>query len=124
VRGIVTHTAVALLLAISSISWNSYKATFYTVAENGTRTASGVPYNNYKMTAASNQYPLGTVVVVKNIKTKDSVIVTITDRINQRYSDTRIDLTPRAFKQLAPLHKGIIKVKTRPLWPWTQQQKN
>ena len=46
---------------------------------NGSKTADGSRFNKYAMTAASNVYPLGSVVKVTNVKNGKSVEVKITD---------------------------------------------
>lgn len=53
---------------------------FYGKDFHGKRTASGSIYNMYAMTAAHKTLPFGTKVKVTNSKTKESVIVKITDR--------------------------------------------
>jgi rare lipoprotein A len=87
-------------------------ASYYTVKSNGgTRTASGTPLNDYKLTAAHRSFPLGTKLKVTNTKTNQSVIVTVTDR--GPFTRNRIiDLSLEAAKQIGLTSKeGIIKVQ-------------
>jgi rare lipoprotein A len=68
-------------------------------------TASGEVMNPHAMTCASWEYPLGT--RLKVTCGNRSVIV----RVNDRGGYHALDLSPAAFKTLAPLSRGIIKVK-------------
>lgn len=78
-------------------------ATFYDDWYIGRLTASGVPFSQERYFGASNQYPLGSKVKVKY---KGKVIkVKIVDRC-----DCSLDLSKRAFKDLASLVKGKINV--------------
>ena len=79
-------------------------ATFYSDFFHGQLMANGKIFNQNNLTAASSIFPLGTKLIVKN--GKKSVKVTVTDRCN-----CELDLSKKAFKQLASLENGIIKVK-------------
>lgn len=61
------------------------------------------------MTAAHNSLPKGAMVHVINTQNNKSVDVKIIDRGIQ--SDAVIDLSADAFRQLAPLGKGVIEVR-------------
>lgn len=56
-------------------------ASQYQLAENGIRTASGQVYDMYNLTAAHANLPLMSTIVVKNLRTRRSVVVTINDRL-------------------------------------------
>lgn len=76
----------------------------------------GIMANNKRfdenaMTCASRHHKLGTRLRITHIKTGKSIIVKVTDRIAKRFKHKRIDLTKAAFKKLAKLDKGIIKIK-------------
>ncbi|MDM8569299.1 septal ring lytic transglycosylase RlpA family protein [Thiotrichales bacterium HSG1] len=58
-------------------------ASQYQLSEHGMKTTSGQIYDMYGMTAAHINLPLMSTVVVKNLRTKRSVIVTINDRLHQ-----------------------------------------
>lgn len=100
------------------------EASYYSVSSNGgTRTTSGIPLNDSKLTAASNAYSLGTLVRVTNLANNKSVEVKITDRgpfatkngktiKPLRPHPTRIiDLSRAAATSIYNLHTGKIKVK-------------
>ena len=61
------------------------------------------------LTAAHNTLPKGTFVDVVNVATGKRVTVKINDRGIQ--SDAVIDLSPEAFRVLAPLASGVISVR-------------
>lgn len=102
---------LSLLLLLSSLTPIQAQegvvyASWYNIAG---ITASGKIYNPNGFTAAYNYLPLKTKVKITNIKNNKSVIVWINDRTCK--GNKRIDLTPRAFRQIADLRQGIIKVK-------------
>lgn len=90
-------------------------ASWYSIKSNGGRhTASGIPLDNNKLTAAHKTLPMGTKVRVTNLDNQKSVVVTINDR--GPYKRGRIiDLTQGAFKKLGALKKGLLRVKIKPL---------
>ncbi|MDM8566269.1 RlpA-like double-psi beta-barrel domain-containing protein [Candidatus Halobeggiatoa sp. HSG11] len=57
-------------------------ASQYKLAEHGMKTSSGQIYDMYGMTAAHTELPLMSTVVVKNLRTGRSVVVTINDRLH------------------------------------------
>lgn len=78
-------------------------------------TASGAKFNEDAFTAASWQYPLGSIVKVLNVENGKSVVVLINDRGPGKrfYSRGRIiDLTKASFAKIAELEKGVVNVKT------------
>jgi rare lipoprotein A len=82
-------------------------ATYYHPSLAGRTKANGQRYNPNAMTAASNNYRLGTRVRVTNRRNGKSVAVTITDRCG----NCSIDLSRAAFQQIAPLKQGRVSVK-------------
>jgi rare lipoprotein A len=82
-------------------------ATFYSKRFEGRKTASGIKFRNDSMYAAHKSLKFGT--RVKIFTNKDTVIVTIVDR-GQLYGRT-FDLSQKAFKQLHPLKRGVVKIK-------------
>lgn len=87
-------------------------ASYYADKFNGRKTASGEVFSNQGMTCASNNYALGTHVEVTNVKTGQSIICKVNDRIGKK---GRIDLSKKAFLQLAPLSQGLAKVSVQPV---------
>lgn len=77
----------------------------------GRKTASGVRFDNSKLTAAHKKLPFGTKLKITNEKNNKSVIVVVTDRgpfINGR----EIDLSKKAFMDITSNKKGgVVFVK-------------
>ena len=78
-------------------------------------TAMNIPFNAQLLEAAMWDVPLGSVVRVTNLCTKQSVIVRITDRGPAKRLKRVIDLTYYAFSQISFVRKGLIKVKVEVL---------
>ncbi|MDI4507708.1 septal ring lytic transglycosylase RlpA family protein [Moraxella lacunata] len=93
-------------------SAHSTTASYYADKFNGRKTANGEVFSNNGMTCASNRYKLGAYVEVTNAKTGKSITCKVNDRIGKA---GRIDLTKNAFKQLAPLSVGLVKVQVKPV---------
>lgn len=88
------------------------QASYYADKFQGRQTASSDIYTHDKLTGASNVYDLGDSVEVCNTDNGKCVIIEINDRIHPRFRH-RVDLTPRAFKAIGELDKGILNVETR-----------
>ena len=84
-----------------------YESTWYNLPGNITK--SGEVFNSNKMTCASNKFPIGTILKVTNKKNKRSVIVRVND--TGKMSDNVIDLSKGAFKKIAKLEEGRIKIR-------------
>lgn len=97
-----------------SLVFKPYKknahASYYHNKFNGRRTASGLKFDNSKLTAAHKKLPFGTIVRVTNEANGKSVIVEITDR--GPFSKVReIDLTRKAFMDIAAnKNSGVVIV--------------
>ncbi|WP_323841428.1 MULTISPECIES: septal ring lytic transglycosylase RlpA family protein [unclassified Moraxella] len=100
------------MIALQTAQANTTTASFYADKFNGRKTASGEVFSNQGMTCASNNYALNTHVEVTNIKTGESIICKVNDRIGKA---GRIDLSKKAFSQLAPLSQGLAKVSIQPV---------
>lgn len=88
---------------------NSAHASYYHDKFNGRKTASGKKFSNNEFTAAHKNLPFGTKVRVTNPKNKKSVVVTITDR-GPFVKGREIDLSKRAFKEIAQAGQGVMHV--------------
>ena len=80
-------------------------ATYYSGSFHGQKMANGKRYNPNQLVAAHPSYPIGTRLKVTNRKTKQSVVVTVTDRCS-----CSLDLSRAAFQQIGNLHKGQVSV--------------
>ena len=88
-----------------------YECTWYGNALHGNFTKSGEIFDKNKLTAASNKLPLNSIIKVTNKDNGKSVIVRIND--TGEMPKHVIDLSEKAFKQIADLKTGRIKVKVK-----------
>ena len=95
---------------ISQVGW----ASFYDCSWNGNKTASGEVYNCQKFTAAAHSRNLfNKLFKITNLKNKKSIIVKINDICGN--DAVIIDLSLAAFKEIAKVETGIIKIKMEEL---------
>lgn len=96
------------------------QASYYNDSFNGRYTASGAIFSNDQMTAASPTLPFNSLVKVTNLENNKSVIVVINDRGPYKVDSTgkyqphpirHLDLSKRAFSEIADPQVGVIKVK-------------
>jgi rare lipoprotein A (peptidoglycan hydrolase) len=111
--------AVAILLSAQLAHAEPITASYYTVESCAREGTSGIMANGYPLrddllACASWDYGFSTILRVTNINNGRSVIVYVADRgpAKKLYKKGRkIDLTKRAFEQIAPLCDGVIPVK-------------
>ena len=75
-------------------------ASYYADKFHGRRTASGVPFDRNKYTAAHKKFPFGTKLRITNQANGQSVIVEVTDR-GPFVKSRDIDLSKKAFMEIA-----------------------
>lgn len=102
-----------LLLAGFILASNTYEATYYADFFHGRVTRSGEIFNQNKLTCASNKFPLGSRLKITNIENGKIVVVKVNDTGN--FNNKIIDLSKSAFKKIADLKKGRIKIKIKKL---------
>lgn len=83
---------------------------YYANKFNGKKTASGETYKHSKMTGAHKSLSFGTRVEIVNVDNDKSVIIVVNDRGPLR-SSREFDLSQGAFKKIADLNDGIVKIK-------------
>jgi len=88
-----------------------FKAVFYSDKFVGRKTKSSEIFSQNKLTCASNDYKIGDILEITNIKNGKSVIVKVND--SGAFKRGTLDLTKGAFSKLASLKSGRIKVKVR-----------
>ena len=88
---------------------NKAEASYYHDKFNGKKTASGRRFDNDKYTAAHRSFPFGTRLRIINEANNKWVIVEVTDR-GPFTRGREIDLTSRAFKDIAGGYGGSLKV--------------
>lgn len=97
-----------IILLTSSIKpSDNHIATWYD--RHGALTASGVRMHRDSSTCAYNALPMGTRLLVKNTSNNKECVVTITDRMGNK-STNRIDLSYKAFGEIANHSQGIARV--------------
>ena len=89
-------------------------ASFYASRFQGHPTASGVPYDEMRLTAAHRVLPFGTRVKVTNLANGRSAVVTINDR-GPQHPDRIIDLSRRAAFKLGFERQGTTRVRLKVL---------
>ncbi len=99
---------IALLFLVNALF--SQTATYYADKYEGRRTANGDIFRQNKLTCASNDYRIGTILRVKN-GTK-AIDVRVNDRMHDSIHKV-IDLSKSAFKLISDTAKGRIKVKIK-----------
>lgn len=77
--------------------------------------ANGDRFNDNLLTCATRLYPLGSLLLVTNLSNRKTVRVKVTDRIGKRFAQTRIDLSKRAFSEIADLKQGIVPISAEVL---------
>lgn len=96
-----------IIIAICFFCLSSfYESTWYNLPGNITK--SGEVFRSNGMTCASNKFPIGAILKVTNKQNKKSVIVRVND--TGKIKDNVIDLSKGAFKKIAKLEEGRIKV--------------
>lgn len=85
-------------------------ASYYSDKYQGKRTSSGEIFDQDKLTAAHLSYNLGTIVRVKNLMNRKTVIVRINDRLTNP-NGRIIDLSKKAAETLDMITSGIAKVQ-------------
>jgi rare lipoprotein A len=90
------------------------EASWYGEPHHGRPTASGEIYDMYKLTAAHRTLPLGTRVLVTNLKNGRAVEVRINDR-GPSVDGRIIDLSYAAARELGGVSGGTIPVRIRVL---------
>jgi len=111
---------VLAFLSFSIVSFSqekpkkNLKATYYHSKFNGRKTATGAVYSDHLKTAASNNYKLGTKLLVTNKNNGKSVEVVVNDRMAPSLNG-RVDLSKSAFQQISGLGHGIIPVEVEVL---------
>jgi rare lipoprotein A len=96
-------------------------ASYYSDKYEGRETSSGEIFSQDKLTAAHPSYSLGTIVRVKNLLNRKTVVVRINDRMKNA-NGRIIDLSKKAAEELEMIKNGIAKVQVDVLkWGSTEK---
>ena len=85
-------------------------ASYYSDKYEGRKTTSGEIFSQDKLTAAHPTYSMGTIVRVKNLLNRKTVVVKINDRMTN-LNGRIIDLSKKAAEELDMIKSGITKVQ-------------
>jgi|SRR5579859_1971508 len=90
------------------------KASYYSHRFTHKKTASGLPLDPNKKTAASKTLPLGTKAEVTNVENGKKTEVIVNDR-GPYVKGRVIDVTPKAAEELGIKEEGTAKVEVKPV---------
>ncbi len=90
-------------------------ASFYGFGFVGRRTASGERFDPYRFAAASNRFPLGSLVAVLRPDSSRCAVVKINDRMHAKHRRRIIDVTRGVAEYLGMLRVGIAVVRVMTL---------
>src|ERR1700676_4462611 len=90
-------------------------ASWYGERHQGRKMANGKRFDRHELTAASWYFPLGTTIRVVNVKTGESVVVTITDRGPNLRLHRILDLSEAAAERLGYVSDGVTPVFLYPV---------
>jgi rare lipoprotein A len=93
-------------------------ASWYGAQHQGRKMANGQRFDRRKLTAASWYFPLGTKIRVVNVKNRESVVVTVTDRGPNLRLHRILDLSEAAANRLGYVEEGLTPVFIYPLAPF------
>jgi rare lipoprotein A len=85
-------------------------ATWYTAPYKGRRAANGEVFNDWALTAAHRTLPMGSLIVVTNLKTGQSSAMRITDR-GPFVEDRMLDLTIASAQATGVYRAGLVRVR-------------
>ena len=92
-------------------------ASWYSQKDRGIRrhTANGEVFDDTRSTCAAWNIPFGTYLKVTNTGNGKSVTCRVNDRGPRKHLGRRIDLSKAAFRKIADLRLGLIKVSVMPV---------
>jgi len=103
-----------IIIAVSQIELGI--ASWYGEPEHGQIRADGQVYDMYELhTAAHSNLPLGTVVMVTNLKNHKSVVVRINDRLPKVWNKSGriVDLSFAAGQEVDMIRDGLVRVELK-----------
>ncbi|MDE2439937.1 MAG: septal ring lytic transglycosylase RlpA family protein [Betaproteobacteria bacterium] len=91
------------------------QASFYGHGFQGRKTSTGERYDVRQFTAASNHFPLGSLVAVHRVDNDRCAIVKVNDRMHSGRSKRVIDVSHATAEYLGMLRVGVVFVRLLPL---------
>lgn len=93
----------------------SGKASFYGQGFHGQKTATGERFDRSQFTAASNRFPLGTMVAVRRLDSERCAVVKVNDRMHAKHKVRIIDVSRGVAEYLDMVRAGVVLVRVAPL---------
>lgn len=97
-------------------------ASFYGHGFQGRKTSTGERFDVRQFTAASNRFPLGTLVAVRRLDDGRCAIVKINDRMHTAHRKRLIDVSRSAAEYLGMIRAGVVLVRIARLKSGTVEQ--
>lgn len=91
------------------------QASFYGQGFHGRRTSTGERFDFKQFTAASNRFPLGSVVAVRRLDNDRCAIVKVNDRMHAKHRRRVIDVSRGVAEYLGMIQAGVVLVRVAPL---------
>ena len=91
------------------------QASFYGQGFQGRKTSTGERFDVRQFTAASNNFPLGTMVAVRRLDNDRCAIVKINDRMHAKHRRRVIDVSHGVAEYLDMVRAGVVMVRVAPL---------
>lgn len=104
--------SIVLICGLACFSF-THRATYYSDYFVGRPTKSGEIFNQNLLTCASNVFPIGTRLKLTNVENGKSVVVRVND--TGGFRRVTLDLSKKAFRKIADLKIGIVKIKIKKL---------
>jgi len=86
-------------------------ASFYAYGFQGRRTATGEVFRVKEFTAASNRFPLGTMVAVRRLDNNLCAVVKVNDRMHAKHRKRIIDVSRGVAEYLDMIRAGVVLVR-------------
>ena len=115
----ITASALLQAAADSESIGTTGIASWYGESHRGRIMANGKRFDPDRLTCACWDHPLGAKLLVS--RGRKSVVVTVTERGPAKHLGRAIDLSAAAFRRLADLRVGLVKVRIQPLRPEPQR---
>lgn len=90
-------------------------ASFYGKGFQGRKTSTGERFDIKQFTAASNRFPLGTMLAVRRVDNERCAIVKVNDRMHAKHRKRVIDVSRSVAEYLGMIHAGVVFVRVAPL---------
>ncbi len=90
-------------------------ASFYGRGFHGRKTSTGERFDQREFTAASNHFPLNTLVAVQRMDNSRCAIVKVNDRMHARHRRRIIDVSTGVAEYLDMIRTGVVLVRVAPI---------